>query len=665
MPYHFQGNALGPVWMPNFMMVVQTKDTETYQLQIYPDYFNNELRAAGKPMHFYYKPDAPRMAQNGNGSYKFSFIDFEGVLTADDNIDSPGAQTELAGGVLAFTSTFKIPDDVIAAALQQLKDNCLNDAKFSTDSRWRRTDGLPDPELGVVPIVSDLCAVSNLGNAGATKPATGDDPWLCQVEGTNYDTSIKDDKGNVIATGTTNPVGENAYTIMLGQYPAAILKQAFKGVSSPIYVTNRLQHCFYMDAFHAEIHADFKMVYTYFSAQVKAKYFWAQADLQAAFSDLQKQGGLTYSVTMNGMILTADQQKTYQAQTDKVYEKIQDWLSQTMLTVTPAKPDPAKAADTGGGGLLGLLTGGAGVSVAMKFEHDVVNEDMNFSEDISETYLEYNIIQADLAGLATVMGSDAGNVAKYFQTVHLDEAFRKVHVVASARAYWPSTDGKTGDPINQIDLEISYPDSTGAYVTKISGLYMKDLSSAKSGDLKPIIWQPNNQNYFFVVDFARNDGSNDDANKIKIKRSIYYNEDPRVEVESPLVLEEETTDHTIVASADTLGTLRVGPIRLDTDLPSNKVQVSVTITKDNRDPETMVFNVDNMKLDQSYLSITSNADGAIPWSYQVEVVVKGTFPKPSLRWTGPLIKKTGSMPLIVSVPDVPANLADQVAAYLS
>jgi len=76
-----------------------------------------------------------------------------------------------------------------------------------------------------------------------------------------------------------------------------------------------------MDAFHAEIHADFSMVYTYFSAQLKVKYFWAQADLQAAYSDLEKQGGITYSINMNGMILTPEQQKTYQAQTDKVYEK--------------------------------------------------------------------------------------------------------------------------------------------------------------------------------------------------------------------------------------------------------------------------------------------------------------------------------------------------------
>src|SRR4051794_18200961 len=140
MAYKFNGNPLGPVWMPNFMMVTPAKEGETYQLQIYPDYFNNELRDAGKPMHFYYKPDKPRMAQFEDKSYKFDFVKFEGVLNADDNIDSPGAQTEVAGGVLAFTSTFKIPDDVIANAIQQLKDRCINDLTYSTDSRWRMVE---------------------------------------------------------------------------------------------------------------------------------------------------------------------------------------------------------------------------------------------------------------------------------------------------------------------------------------------------------------------------------------------------------------------------------------------------------------------------------------------------------------------------------------------
>ena len=148
------------------------------------------------------------------------------------------------------------------------------------------------------------------------------------------------------------------------------------------------------------------------------------------------------------MILTPDQQKTYQAQTDTVYNKIQDWFLKTMVDMTPAKPDAAKAADN---------DGCIGVSLAVKFEQDRANVNLEFDEDISETYLQYNLISADMSGLANKMGSDPANVSKYFQTVHLDNAFRKVHVIASADAYWPTPDKTLGDPINQIIIEVSYP----------------------------------------------------------------------------------------------------------------------------------------------------------------------------------------------------------------
>jgi len=561
---------------------------------------------------------------------------------------------------LAFTTTLKIPDDVIAAAIQELKQKCMNDAKFSNDTRWMIKDGMPDPNLGVVPIVSNLCAVSSI-SFNSPKPTAGDDPWMCIVEGTNYDTSVKDDKGNVIATGSTNPTGENAFTLMLGQFPATILEQAFKGASSPIYVSHRLQHMFYMDAFHAHIHADFDMCYTYVSAELKAKYLWAQADVQGAYSDLEKQGALTYDIAINNMILTPDQQKTYQAQTDTVFGKIQDWFLKTMVDQTPTKPDPAKAADN---------DGCVGVSLAVKFEIDESHTDLEFDEDISETYLQYNLISADMCGLANKMGNDPANIAKYFQTVHLDNSFRKVHVIASADAYWQTADKTLGDPINQIILEVSYPnpDDTTQLITHNSGFSMKDLASPKSTSYVPAIWTNDNQKSFFIFDFARLDagtGSNGNVNPdaITVTKTVYYDEDPRVEVTDPIVEVETVTDHTIVVQAKTLGTLRVSPITLDTELPQI-VEVNVTISKPNRQPETLTFNFENQKVGQSYLSVTSQRNSSIPWSYQVEVVVMAKFPAKPIRYTGPINSMVGSGPLIVALPNPPKNLVKKINKLL-
>ena len=658
MTYQFQGNALGPVWGPNQMVVVQQKDGETYQLNIFPDYFNEQLRAAGKPMYFYYQPDKPRLAQNPDGTYKFCFVKFEGVLNADDHIGVQGAETETAGGLLSFTSTLKIPDDVIVATIQQLKTRCMKDAEFSNDSRWQMKEGMPDPELGVVPIVSNVCGVSNV-TSGASKPAAGDDPWMCIVEGTNVDTSVKDDKGNVIANGSTNPTGENAFTFMLGQYPAAILEQAFKGNSSPVFVTHRLQHMFYMDAYHAEIHAHNGMCYTYVSSELKAQYVWAKADVQAAFSDLQKQGALSYSVTINNMILTPDQQKTYQAQTDQVYAKIQDWFLKTMVDQTPAKPDPVKAADN---------NGCVGVSLALKVEHDRVNTDLDFNEDISETYLPYNLISSDMCGLANKMGKDDAGMKNYFQIVHLDEAFTKIHFVASANAYWPSAPGKDdGDPINQIALTAAYPDHTGALVPRSPAYVMTNMSAAKTpNSLGNAIWNASNKDSIFIFDFSRLDTdapAKIDKSLITLSSTITYDADPRVEISAPVVAKFQTTDKSTVVTANPIGTLRISPIILDTDLPP-QVEVSISFMKANRQPEVKLFNSDNAKVLQTYLAFTNEARSNIPWSYQVEVTVKGTFPKPSITWQGAVINKVGSGPLVVSLPDVPADKVTLVNQYL-
>ena len=114
------------------MLVVQAdKDGTTYQLNIFADLFNEELRKDGKPLQFYYLPDSLAWPKR-NGDYNVHFTKFAGVLTADDNIAvaSPG-QVEVAGGVLAFTSTSRYPIVSFKAAIDQLKHNAKNDPQSS------------------------------------------------------------------------------------------------------------------------------------------------------------------------------------------------------------------------------------------------------------------------------------------------------------------------------------------------------------------------------------------------------------------------------------------------------------------------------------------------------------------------------------------------------
>ena len=132
----------------------------------------------------------------------------------------------------------------------------------------------------------------------------------------------------------------------------------------------------------------------------------------------------------------------------------------------------------------------------MKVQHDESQLTLDFEEEIDETYIKDNVISAHLMGFYEVLRNDKEAEKKYFDTVHLDEGFRKVHVIASARAYWPDASGNGGDPIEQLILQVGYPDSSGAIVYKNSGLYMDNIGAAKSATLAPAIWTKDNKSGF-------------------------------------------------------------------------------------------------------------------------------------------------------------------------
>src|ERR1035438_2104763 len=151
------------------------------------------------------------------------------------------------------------------------------------------------------------------------------------------------------------------------------------------------------------------------------------------------------------------------------------------------------------------------------------------------------------------------------------------------------------------------------------------------------IWNATNKDAVFIFEFSRlgaDAPTTIGKNTIQLKSTINYDSDARVEIPSPVVLDTITTDRSYVASASPVGALRLSPILLDTDLPP-QVEVTVMLIRANRQPERLLFTNDNQKVLQSYISFTSEAKTSIPWSYQVQVTVKGKFPKPSLQCSGP------------------------------
>jgi hypothetical protein len=644
MAYEFDGSPIGPYYGPNKLLIVQNdEEGNAYQLNIFPDLFNDELRKAGKPLAFYYLPDSPRMARYENGDCMFHFTKFAGVLTADDNIAvaSPG-QVEVAGGVLAFTSTLKIPDSVIQNAMDELKHEIKNNPRYNTDKRFMMGDADVQIDLGVVPIVDNVVDISNLSMENLKDPNSQrpDNPWKWEMQGEGK--------------GTINPVGNNAYTAMVGQYPAQLVEAGFHGASSPIFVRNALKHKFYTGAFKASIHGDWSAIFNHFSTDIKGSYFWVKGDVQAAFNSAVKDGTIKKTITIDNEVLTPEQEKNYEAQVDKTFDKFLDIAQKTILDPAPPKIENAKAADPGP----------VGVSFALKFEHDESHLTLDFEEEINETYIKDNVISAHMMGFYEKLQGNKDEEKKYFDVVHLEEGFRKIHVIATARAYWPDANGNGGDPIDQLVLEVGYPDSTGAIVYKNSGLYMDNIGAAKSTSLTPAIWTKENPHRILIFDFERQTNlPPEKQNIIYIKRQVRFQERTSVEVPDRTLTfdEEQTTDHSIEVKADALGKLSVGPVELDTKL-DDRVKAMVTFRKDNRNPETFRFTADTLNQPQFFEAWTKDPADAVNWSYQVTMVYESKVAGvPSVTYNGAEIPMAGSTPLIVQIPLPPDNLKDQIA----
>jgi len=647
MAFEFDGTPIGPYFTANRLLIVKTdEDGNTYQLNIFPDLFNEQLQAAGKPLQFYYLPDSPRMARYDNGDYMFHFDKFEGVLTADDNIAvaSPG-QTEVAGGVLAFTSTLKIPDAVITAAVEQLKNEIQHNPKYSTDKNFKLTNSGLQVNLGVVPIVDNDVYISSLTPENVKDPASSqpNDPWAWKMQGEGK--------------GTINPVGNNAYTAMVGQYPAQIIDQAFHGASSPIFVHNTLKHKFYTGPFKAEIHGQWDSIFTHFSTALSAKVYFVKADLQAAFNDAVKTGVITRRITVDTEIITPEKEKEYEAQVDKVFDKFLDIAAKTILEVQPPKIENAKAGDP-----VTSLLNPVSINFSMKYERDESHLTLDFNEEIDETLIKDNTISAHMMGFYEQLAHNAETEKKYFDTVHLDEGFRKIHVLASARAFWPDDKGQ-GDPIDQLVLEVGYPDSTGSITYKNSGLFMENKAAPKSTTTAPAIWSKENKDRIIIFDFARQDSlPKDQQNTIHVRRTIRYRIDPRVEIPGYTTNfpEEQVTDHTIEVKADALGRLIVGPIQLDTKL-SEEVKAIITFRQGSR-TESVELNADNVKEIKYFEAWTNDPATALTCTYQVEMIHQAkTAGIPAIRYTGQESPIFGNTPLIAHTPSPPADLAQQIA----
>jgi hypothetical protein len=622
----FSGMPVGPVFTTSAELVVQrASDGQTYQLQIFPDLFNADLRAAGKPMHFYFLPDAPRMVRDPDGRWHFHFTRFGGALDEGDTVGVAGHQ-EVAGGVLSFDATLKIPDDVIVGAIAELQGR--GQSRLAGDKLFAWSSDQPPPGLGPVPILKAETYASSLSPEAARDGGTGAPPgslWFWKMEGGGE--------------GSASAVASTAYTALVGLVPAAILEASFQGVSSDVFVHTRLEHRFWMPTIKLTLTGDWKSIHKHLSAAFEGKLWCVKADLRAAYDKAVKEGAIKRQMMIDGTLATEAQVKAIEDRAALVFDKFMALAETVVLKPAPAIEPAAAKAD---GGFLGLFPGKA---LALKAEEHITEVHLAYEEELDQTFRWPNVVSGHMRGFFDEIAASPGGRGRYFSVVNLEQTNQKLRVVARAKARWPgaSADGED-DPLHSISLVVQYPATGGRLVSP------RRVDEA-TGTLLPApggcVWTAANRDAVFLFEMLRGEGA--DSDQVHLTETVHY---------QPSDLpDDETRESTrqagpVVVEAATLGLLRIGPIEFDRPLASPQIELAVTIEVPERQvARTLRFRGAG---GPSTLTLRVPAGPPLRWRHRVKVTV---MPRPTafldapVVWEGPVVEQVGSCELTVHVPD--------------
>jgi hypothetical protein len=251
----------GPIFGPDFIMITVNDETGTqYHLEIYPDVYNELLKANGMATQYYFVPQRVYLAkkQNAPADYDFAMSVFKGLMTSetsvgvtDDNTSS--GTVEAGGGFCSFSTTFAIPDSVIGHVIQLLKrkDHPTPPGRIAHLFNFAQND--PDPLLGIVPILENNVTIEppELANVGNSKM-----PFYISAQGNG--------KGSIEAAGISS------WLVTCNELAAGAIAGSLKKGVSPFTVHYNLKQMFYINACDIIVHIDVDKVFNQFSAAVSA-----------------------------------------------------------------------------------------------------------------------------------------------------------------------------------------------------------------------------------------------------------------------------------------------------------------------------------------------------------------------------------------------------------
>jgi hypothetical protein len=674
--------AIGPIFAAGF----QTVTKAGYPLLFLPDANNDALQREGKPPVYHWLPNTVRLAQKENGDYKFSFLHFVGVRNENTNVGVTGTQ-EVAGALIGFSTTSSPPP----AVLQEACDELINRFRGSDDYYWGWRSPAT-PMFRPAPIVANTMSITPIAplpdgsmptttpdpGAGGGAPAGGPPsrananraplvrvaqrpplivsprtfPMNRAARASNLDAWYCNLKGE--GPGSITPFAENAFSGLVGSYPAAIIYGSFHGANSPITVSQFLQLKVWSPICEIRIHGEWSRIQDHFSAAMHAGgWFWS-ADLKAEFNSMRQNGTITAEILVDSTLPNAEKiQEQMEKSSDLVFQKFMDQAQKTIFDPAPFKEEAAQAS----GGFLGL-----GGGVAVKMRRDRVNLTLDYKERRQMAYLQLAPISGQLEGLYDQIKQDPAAEKKYFMTIDLGDWERKVSRVVKPVVNWPDPAKKwVGQPVAFLSAQIGYPDAQGAL--QWSGHVFQpsdppDASWNMGTALKkkdevakpPAGWEPD---------------------KTFVKRSVHFGEPPnetenpfvRVSVEKNVVELDEgdngvpLNDINLEVRVDNVGGINCGPIFLNADLENDKQIIEVTFQADGktlegkeRPPVKFSWKMGDQIEPRFWMVFTGDPNYLPKFKYQVRVLVKGSIFTKGKEWFGPWQEASGNGPLMLSVP---------------
>ena len=658
----------GPLFGPDFVMVTVNDNTGVqYSLEVYPDASNADLVSAGQPAQYYWQPSRVYLAkkQDSPQDYDFGMTVFKGLMTSETDVGVTGPDEETGGGFCTFSTTFAIPDSVIANAIKALKagNHPAPAPRLAGLFPSPNQDG-PDPRLGIVPIIANNVTIEVPPLAAASGSKV---PMFIDAQGAGQ--------------GSIEAHGISTFLVTCSELAAGAVAGSLQSGVSPFTVHCNLKEQVYIHGCQIEVTVDADKTYDQFSAALSTGGFLGicSASMEYAYSNMITSGAIVTKIQMDTGDLTPELQQWIQKNVEDMRTAAFNAVKSEIFDWKPTEQSPA----TADRGLFSSIFGGSSVSLKSNYQHHglTFSQTLHLDSAISVN----NTVSGDLNDLLPAVKA---NPDKYLAIVDIGKFFQKIQVAGSCAVNFGEVlpDGTLlKDPIESVQLEVAYPDynnPTGTngqanLVTQAQGSHYTIGHKDPNASTELAVWTKDNPSDIVDISALRLDKDlpNWPANQVQVTKTVVFDgADPRVELAnggSTYTIVQVLTEHAPKLTADEVGYLFVR-FMLDRVLPKDNITITLTCQLGPR-TDTITITRQNQK-NVLWQIFSDKYENINSFTYTAQVEVTGpNFTDTPVTWQTPsaitVPLPTGRLkyvnPYKLALPPAPADKISTINSYIA